>query len=151
MSPNQLLPALNPNSNSASSSLKPIKANMCCLHPPGCVAIHWSMVDLSGATPFRENWLFLFQHPSVTHSSSPRGGNYCLILLECWDFVWLALVAFTPSQSLWIHVSNYTSLSRKHIIFSCSHLPPLVLTPFMSSLPQWSLSLERRKCETCPI
>lgn len=55
----------------------PIKFSLHCSYTLGCVAIHWSLVDLPGPTSLTKTAFVSPDSPSVASNSSARGGTSC--------------------------------------------------------------------------
>lgn len=47
--------------------------------------------------------------------------NFFFLPPPCWHFIFLAQVSFIPSQVLWVHIYNCSTVSRKHM--GCYSLP----------------------------
>lgn len=113
---------------------------------PGCVVFHWSEADSPGAN-----------HERKTGSSSPRTYQLPQRLMELGaDFLspwWCFLFIFFPGWDLnrsCVCCHNCCEFIRAvpccvlKILSPCSHPPPLALTLFPPSLPQYALSFGRR-------
>lgn len=93
----------------------------------------------------KEHWHSLSQHLQIVNSSSVMWELIISPSMLAFHLAWACLIhAVTTSVNLYVQLPSYVW----KILFTCSHIPLLDLTIFTLPLLQYSLSLERRMCDT---
>lgn len=121
-----------------------MKSNLCwpCIH--GCIAFHWSMINLPRSTLLRKA-----DSPSSSSFHSPKAVlqdmkvHVSSISIEGTILLELSLLWFMFSQPQWVHMCSFCTVYGGHCFSALIH--HLWFFLFVSLNLQWSLGLGIRR------